>query len=145
MLDVATCKPIARAAVDIWHCDAGGAYSGTDAGDALEDRFLRGIQRTSSRGVATFRTVYPGWYPGRTVHIHARVYIGGNTVHTGQFFFPEAVTNAVYRRAPYNRRSRRDMTNTMDSIFRNGGSRSMLKLARNGKGYVARITVGVQR
>jgi hypothetical protein len=77
------------------------------------------------------------------VHIHLKVYIGGNTVHTGQLFFPDALTDAVYRRAPYNRRPGRDTRNASDSIYRNGGSRSLLRIARSGKGYVGRITMGV--
>ena len=63
--------------------------------------FLRGIQKTDASGLALFKTIYPGWYPGRAVHIHVRVYLGGNVVHTGQLFFPEKVTDAVHRRAPY--------------------------------------------
>ena len=106
---------------------------------------MRGIQRTDRNGLATFKTVYPGWYSGRTVHIHVRVSMGGNVVHTGQLFFPESLTDAVYRRAPYNRRPSRDTRNATDSIYRNGGSRSMLKLAKSGTGYVGRITMGVSR
>ena len=145
VLDVSTCKPVRGAAVDIWHCDAGGLYSGAAANNTVGETFLRGIQRTNVRGIASFRTLYPGWYPGRTVHIHVSVYIGGNTVHTGQFFFPEQVTDAVYRTTPYNRRGARDMLNATDPIFRNGGSRSMLRLAKSGSGYTGTITMGVQR
>ena len=83
---------------------------------------MRGIQRTDRNGLATFTTVYPGWYSGRTVHIHVQVSLGGNVLHTGQLFFPESLTDAVYRRAPYNRRPSRDTRNATDSIFRNGGS-----------------------
>ena len=145
VVDVSTCKPIKGAAVDIWHCDAGGTYSGF-AQEGTEGRtFLRGIQRTDRNGLATFKTVYPGWYSGRTVHVHVRVYIGGSVVHTGQLFFPESLTDAVYRRAPYNRRPSRDTRNATDSIYRNGGSRSMLRLTKSGSGYVARITMGVSR
>jgi protocatechuate 3,4-dioxygenase beta subunit len=145
VLDVSTCKPIKGAAVDIWHCDAAGTYSGFAQEETEGETFLRGVQRTNARGVASFRTVYPGWYPGRTVHIHVSVYLGGNTVHTGQLFFPDALTDIVYRRPPYNRRPGRDPRNTGDSIFRNGGSRSMLKLARKGAGYTATIAMGIQR
>ena len=66
-------------------------------------------------------TIYPGWYSGRTVHIHVQVSLGGNVVHTGQLFFPEALTDAVYKRAPYSRRPGRDTRNATDSIYRNGG------------------------
>lgn len=144
VVDVSTCKPIRGAAVDIWHCDAGGTYSGF-AQEGTEGRtFLRGIQRTNRAGLAIFDTIYPGWYDGRTVHIHVRVYLGGDVVHTGQLYFPDGFTDAVYRRAPYNRRPNRTVRNASDAIFRNGGSRSLLKVARSGSGYLARITMGVQ-
>ena len=71
--------------------------------------------------------------------------IGGSVVHTGQLFFPDALTEAAYRRAPYNPRQDRTTRNASDAIFRNGGSRSMLRVARSGSGYVARITMGVSR
>jgi hypothetical protein len=80
------------------------------------------------------------------VHIHVRVYVGGNIVHTGQLFFPEAVTDAVYRSSPYRRRPGRDTRNAADSIFRNGGSRSTLKLTKTTTGgYAARISMGIHR
>jgi protocatechuate 3,4-dioxygenase beta subunit len=145
VLDVSSCKPISRAAVDIWHADAGGLYSEEALLGTEGQTFLRGIQRTDANGVATFRTVYPGWYMGRTVHIHVKVYLGGRTVHTGQLFFPDSLTDAVYKRSPYNRRLSRDTRNTTDSIFRNGGKRSMLALRKSGGGYVGRITMGVSR
>jgi protocatechuate 3,4-dioxygenase beta subunit len=145
VVNVSSCKPIKGAAVDIWHCDAGGVYSGTSVQDTEEDRFLRGIQRTNAKGLALFRTIYPGWYTGRAVHIHVLVHIGGNVVHTGQLYFPDALTDAVYRRSPYSRRPNRNTRNAADSIYRNGGKRSTLKLTRSGTGYVGAITMGVQR
>ena len=145
VVDVSTCKPINGALVDIWHCDAGGAYSGFAQEGTDGKTFMRGIQRTNKSGVATFVTVYPGWYSGRTVHIHVQVSLGGNVLHTGQLFFPEALTDAVYKRAPYRSRPGRDTRNATDSIFRNGGSKSVLKIAKNGSGYVARMTMGVSR
>jgi protocatechuate 3,4-dioxygenase beta subunit len=145
VVDVSTCKPIKGAAVDIWHCDAGGVYSGTSLQGTEDERFLRGIQRTDAKGLALFRTVYPGWYSGRTVHIHALVHIGGNVVHTGQLYFPDTLTDAVYKRSPYRRRPNRTTRNVADSIYRNGGRRSTLKLRRSATGYVGAITMGVQR
>ena len=145
VVDVSTCKPINGALVDIWHCDAGGTYSGFAQEGTDGKTFMRGIQRTTKSGLATFVTVYPGWYSGRTVHIHVQVSLGGNVLHTGQLFFPEALTDAVYKRAPYRSRPGRDTRNATDSIFRNGGSKSVLKIAKNGSGYVARMTMGVSR
>jgi protocatechuate 3,4-dioxygenase beta subunit len=105
VLNASTCKPIPNAAVDIWHCDAVGVYSGAIARNPGTN-FLRGIQRTDAGGVATFETVYPGWYQGRAVHNHVKVHIGGRVVHTGQLFFPAEVTNAVYQKTPYSTQAR---------------------------------------
>jgi protocatechuate 3,4-dioxygenase beta subunit len=140
VLDVSSCKPIKGAAVDIWHCDALGTYAA-----ATNRTFLRGIQKTDAAGVATFKTVYPGWYQGRTVHIHVKVSLGGNIVHTGQLYFPDGVTDKVYTRAPYRSRPGRTTRNPDDSIYRNGGSRSTLKLKKVGSAYTGSITMGVQR
>jgi protocatechuate 3,4-dioxygenase beta subunit len=142
VVDASTCKPINGAAVDIWHADAGGVYSGFGAGSG-NHTFMRGIQRTDAAGVATFRTVYPGWYMGRTVHIHVKVHVAGNVVHTGQLFFPDSLTDAVYGRPPYSRRPNRTTRNAADSIFVNGGQKSMLRLRRQASGYLGTIAMGV--
>src|SRR5947207_13582729 len=145
VVDASTCRPIKGAAVDIWHADAAGVYSGFGQG-AANRTFMRGIQRTDAKGIATFRTVYPGWYQGRTVHVHVKVHVAGNVVHTGQLYFPDTLTDAVYRRAPYSSRPNRDTRNANDGIFRNGGSRSLLSVKKNSAGlYVATITMGVRR
>jgi len=145
VVDASTCRPIRNAAVDIWHADAGGVYSGF--GDGASSRtFMRGIQRTNAKGLALFRTVYPGWYQGRTVHIHVKVHVGGNVLHTGQLYFPDSVTDVAYRRAPYSSRPARNVRNSTDSIYRSGGSKSLLRVKKTSAGvYVATITMGVQR
>jgi protocatechuate 3,4-dioxygenase beta subunit len=142
VVNVANCKPIKGAAVEIWHCDAGGTYSGVQGDTGM---FLRGVQRTDARGLALFRTIYPGWYQGRTVHVHTMVHLGGNVVHTGQLYFPDALTDAVYRRSPYSQRPNRSTRNAADSIYRNGGKRSTLKVVGSGAAYTGSITMGVQR
>src|ERR1700704_1961707 len=144
VVDASTCKPIKSAVVDIWHTDALGVYSGTVANNPGTN-FMRGVQKTDSTGLARFSSVYPGWYQGRAVHIHVKVYLGGSVVHTGQFFFNDATTDAVYKRSPYNTRGSRDTRNAADSIYRNGGSRSMLKVTKIASGYRAGITMGVHR
>ena len=144
VVDARTCKPITGAAVDIWHCDASGAYSGFGAGRASRT-FMRGIQRTNANGVAIFKTVYPGWYPGRTVHIHVKVHVRGNVVHTGQLYFPDSTTDKVFRRKPYSRRPKRTTRNANDFVFAQGGKRSMLRVRKSGSAYVAAITMGVHR
>jgi protocatechuate 3,4-dioxygenase beta subunit len=145
VVDATTCRPIRNAAVDVWHADAAGVYSGFGSG-ASNRTFMRGIQRTDARGLAEFRTVYPGWYQGRTVHIHVKVHVGGNVVHTGQLYFSDALTDKVYRRSPYLSRPNRTTRNAEDVIFRSGGARSLLRVRRSAAGvYVASITMGVRR
>jgi protocatechuate 3,4-dioxygenase beta subunit len=144
VVDVSTCKLIRGAVVDVWHCDGVGVYSAFDQGSGKH--FLRGVQRTNAKGVATFTTIYPGWYPGRTVHVHVKVHVGGDVVHTGQLYFPDKVTDAVHRRTPYNRRPKRDTRNADDRVFFQGGRQSLLKITRTKQGrYFAAITMGVQR
>ncbi len=145
VVDASTCKPIKGAAVDIWHCDAGGVYSGFGQG-ASSQTFLRGMQRTNLNGLAILKTIYPGWYQGRTVHIHVKVHVGGNVVHTGQLYFPDTLTDKVYRKAPYRSRPGRTTRNANDFVFANGGKNSMVSVRSDGSGgYVAAITMGVVR
>jgi protocatechuate 3,4-dioxygenase beta subunit len=144
VVDASTCKPIKGAAVDIWHASAGGKYSGEQANGTVGQTFLRGIQRTDANGLARFTTVYPGWYQGRTVHIHVKVHVGGSIVHTGQLFFHDSLTDAVYRKAPYSGRSARSVRNANDSIYLAGGSRSLLGVRAAGRGYIGSISMGVR-
>ena len=145
VVDASTCRPLSGAAVDVWQCDASGTYSGVEQQNTVGKTFMRGIQRTNARGMATFHTVYPGWYRGSTVHVHVKVHADGTVVHTGQLYFPDRITDAVYRRSPYRRRPDRDTRNAGDSVYRNGGKRSLMALRKNGAGYVAALTMGVTR
>jgi protocatechuate 3,4-dioxygenase beta subunit len=144
VLNASTCKPIKGAAVDIWHADAAGNYSGFGA-DTSSRTFLRGIQKTDRNGLATFTTIYPGWYPGRAVHIHVKVHAGGRVVHTGQLFFPDALTREVYKAAPYAARGNPSTGDAQDSIFVNGGHRGLLALRKSGPGYIGAIAMGVHQ
>jgi protocatechuate 3,4-dioxygenase beta subunit len=144
VVNASTCRAVERALVEVWHADAGGVYSGFGSG-AASRTFMRGGQRTGRNGLAVFRTVYPGWYQGRTVHVHVKVHLGGSVVHTGQLYFPDAVTDGVYRAAPYLSRPGRDVRNSADAIFRNGGSKSLLAVHKTTSGYVGAITMGVVR
>jgi protocatechuate 3,4-dioxygenase beta subunit len=144
VLNASTCKPIKGAAIDIWHADAAGNYSGFGS-DTSSRTFLRGIQKTDKNGLALFTTIYPGWYQGRAVHIHVKVHVGGSVVHTGQLFFPDALTREVYKAAPYAARGNPSTTNAQDSIYVNGGRRGLLALAKNGPGYIGTIAMGVHK
>jgi protocatechuate 3,4-dioxygenase beta subunit len=156
VVDATGCTPIKDAAVDVWHCDAGGDYSGfSQAGgggpggaqSATDDQtFLRGTQVTDANGLGQFRTIYPGWYRGRAVHIHMKVHVGGSVVHTGQLFFDDGLTDQVYGSAPYSSRGTPDVRNSADDIYRDAGAASaVLAMTPSGNGYVGDITVGVRR
>jgi protocatechuate 3,4-dioxygenase beta subunit len=141
VVDASSCDPIANAAVDVWHCDAAGEYSGTNGND---ETFMRGIQVTGADGVATFRTVFPGWYRGRAVHIHLKVHQGDQT-WTGQLFFDEATIDAVYATAPYSSRGPAETSNSADSIFdeTDGSTVVAAELAADRAG--GSVTVGIAR
>ena len=141
VMNATSCKPIPEAAVDIWHTDAAGSYSGVQGVSGI---FMRGTQRSDANGLVEFKTVYPGWYNGRTVHIHVMVHVGGNAVHTGQLFFDDAITDEAYKAAPYNKRGARDQRNATDGIYRGGGQASTLKPTKSGSGYTATLVMGVQ-
>jgi protocatechuate 3,4-dioxygenase beta subunit len=135
-VDGTTCSPLKNAYVDIWHCDAAGLYSDEQANNTVGQKFLRGYQVTDENGVVKFTTVYPGWYRGRTVHIHMKVRTFDGSVtpgaatpeplqdagtktyeFTSQLFFDDSLSDEVYKLAPYNQRGQRDTTNATDNIF----------------------------
>lgn len=138
------CKPLPSAVVDIWHCDAVGAYSGFEsaAGRSDEKTYLRGAQVTNADGIVEFKTIYPGWYPGRTAHLHAKVHLDKQTMLTTQLYFDDVVTTAVYRRQPYASRGGRDTFNDSDGIF---DRRLLLDLSRNDDGYLGLISFDLER
>jgi protocatechuate 3,4-dioxygenase beta subunit len=134
-------RPAVDATVEIWQCDALGRYSGfpppAPQTDYVADRmFLRGMQPADERGAVEFHTVHPGWYPGRTVHIHLRAYVGERTF-TSQLYFPEDVNEDVLARPPYATRQGRDTTNDQDSIAATGGGPALLDVARLPDGHLA--------
>jgi protocatechuate 3,4-dioxygenase beta subunit len=131
------CRPIQDAVVDIWHCDAVGTYSGVQ-GDS--GRFLRGTQPTNAEGIAEFTTVYPGWYQGRTVHIHAKVHLDNQTVLTTQLFFDDEVSTKVYERQPYASHGARDQFNDSDGIF---DPSLVMTVREDGDGYRGLMTFDV--
>jgi len=152
VVDANSCQPIPGAVVDIWHANALGVYSGVvpagpnSTAPSTSGTFLRGVQNTDSNGIATFLTIYPGWYMGRAVHIHVKVHLDDQTVHTGQLFFQDSLTSSVYRSAsPYKTRGQPDVTDAADGIYRQAGSsQAILAMKRQGSGYLGTITMGVK-
>jgi protocatechuate 3,4-dioxygenase beta subunit len=142
VVDADTCAPIKDAAVDVWHCDALGEYSGVE-GDS--GTFLRGVQMTDAGGAAQFRTVFPGWYRGRAVHIHLKVLLGGSETLTGQLFFDDATLDAVYGREPYVARGESDTPNEADGIFAQSEGATIVAVDVGESSCSGSVTLGVRR
>lgn len=167
------CTPVSGAAVEIWHCDAWGYYSGyttanpggsapaesEDGSTADDDTYLRGYQIANANGVVKFETIFPGWYTPRTCHIHLKVhtggqkedgtYEGGKVNYTGQLFFPDATAEEIFTLEPYSQHSGSYTTLDNDMVYDGGGTSSgLLTLkavhkADPSKGYKGSITLGV--
>ncbi|GAA2982012.1 hypothetical protein GCM10020227_58360 [Streptomyces flavovirens] len=182
-VDATTCQPIRNSAVEIWHCDASGVYSGyTDTGNGggglppgtpptdaptgpppgggggghatpTDDlTWLRGIQMTDRQGFVAFRTVFPGWYTGRAVHVHTKVhtggtrtsagYTGGRTCHTGQFYFAENAVVATADIAPYSANGVERVTLDEDMIYPGTGTQGGLLRLTYDRRHIERGVVG---
>lgn len=139
----AECRLVPGARVDIWHCDADGTYSGVN-GDA--GTFLRGTQMAGSDGVAEFRTIFPGWYPGRVTHIHYKVFLEGGQSLTSQVFFQDALAEAVHSEHPaYEGRGAQDTGLRQDRIAGHAGDGAIATVvldAPDGEA-VAALVVGI--
>lgn len=114
-----SCTPLEGATVEVWHCDADGVYSGvSDPGfNTSGQTWLRGGQVTDVNGVATFTTIYPGWYSSRAVHIHFKIHPTEDLVFTSQLFFSDAFTEGVFAQEPYVSKGLPDTTNATDNIY----------------------------
>ncbi|AQA22060.1 dioxygenase family protein [Rhodococcus sp. MTM3W5.2] len=121
-----------------------GSYSKGDSEAATTDdgTYLRGAQTTAADGIARFTTIFPGWYQGRTTHIHLKVHVDKATVLTSQLYFEEALIDEVYASAPYNEHTGREnnVDNAGDGIFDESG---MVTTVRDGDGYLGAINIGV--
>lgn len=150
-VDGKTCRPWNGAVVDVWQCDAAGVYSGVrDFGGRFDTRgqsFLRGYQLTDANGVAQFMTIYPGWYPGRAVHIHFKIRApaarGNAYEFTSQLYFDDAMTDRIHARSPYVSHGMRRTRNPEDGLFRRGGERLMLRVDPDVQGFEAAFDIGL--
>ena len=145
------CTPLRGAQVDVWHCDALGAYSGVSGWGASTagEKFLRGYQMTDDAGVARFTTIYPGGYSGRAVHIHFKIRTepGAAQRHefTSQLYFDDALTDRVHAGPPYASRGQRRVRNESDGPFRRGGRELLLALAERGQGFAGTFDIALER
>jgi protocatechuate 3,4-dioxygenase beta subunit len=148
----ATCSPLVGATLDVWQCDALGVYSGvTDAVIGFHTvglKFLRGYQVTDSSGVARFVTIVPGWYQGRTVHIHFKIRTaaptGGTYEFTSQLFLDDMLIDQILAQPPYSAKgAQRDTTNANDMHFASGGDQLLLAPSEAAQGLAATFAIGL--
>ncbi|WP_405734672.1 intradiol ring-cleavage dioxygenase [Streptomyces sp. NBC_00028] len=167
------CTPVPGAAVEIWHCDAWGYYSGyttanpggsapaesEDGSTANDATYLRGYQIANGNGVVKFETIFPGWYTPRTCHIHVKVhtggekedgtYEGGKVNYTGQFFFDDDIAQEIFTLEPYAKHSGSYTTLDNDMVYDGGGASSGLLTLKAvhkkdpSKGYKGFLTLGI--
>ncbi|MFJ5103750.1 intradiol ring-cleavage dioxygenase [Streptomyces sp. NPDC088554] len=168
-----SCAPVAGAAVEIWHCDAWGYYSGyttanpggsapaeSEDGSTANDRtYLRGYQIANANGVVEFKTIFPGWYTPRTCHIHVKVhtggqkedgtYEGGKANFTGQLFFDDDAAAEIFTLEPYSQHSGSYTKLADDMVYEdNGAAGGLLALTPvhkkdPSKGYKGTIVLGI--
>jgi protocatechuate 3,4-dioxygenase beta subunit len=149
-----SCQPLAGLEVEVWHCDVEGLYSGnttgsSDAGrfagsfctgndsDAVKARWFRGIAVTDSNGRVNFKSCFPGWYAGRTIHIHFRVRNNNNDQVVSQCCFPDSLTEEICTTHPnYQSRGKQDTTlgTGRDNVFGSNYSDYLFNTARNSDG-----------
>lgn len=138
-LEAAGCSPLAGAVVDVWNAGMDGQYAETA---------LRGYQVTDESGAARFRTVFPGWYSGRAVHVHFKIRTQPDAAagheFTSQVYFDEALLDEVHAKPPYDSRGRRAMRNAADGLFRRGGAQLILPVARGGDGYRGTFDIALE-
>ena len=145
------CAPYVGAQIDIWHCNASGVYSDIAAETTTGEQWLRGYQLTDANGQVTFKTIIPGWYSGRTTHIHLRVRSTYSTAssttdgtNTTQCFFDQSFTDALYTTvAPYSKQGKDTTTNAGDRVYEEeeDGANLLTLTGNNTSGYTAAVTI----
>ena len=123
-----SCKPMAGAAMYLWHCDQAGRYSMYSQG-VTNENYLRGVQVADANGVVTFKSIFPAAYSGRWPHIHFEVYpsadkatASSNKIATGQLALPEAACNLVFATKGYEAsiNNMKQTTLKNDNVFSDG-------------------------
>ena len=154
-VDNGQCVPLSGAKVDIWHTDSQGIYSAVNDMGTSGKNFLRGYQVTSSNGTVEFSTIYPGWYEGRTIHIHdkVRMFNGSKTIleWTSQLYFNNSMNQLIHKQSPYSNHGPPQTANEQDILYNSGsvdglvdrtsGEHLIVNLTKDGSGYVGETNI----
>ncbi len=145
-VDGNACIPLEGVLVDVWHCDGLGNYS--DVGSEQGHDYLRGYQHTDASGKASITTIYPGWYPGRAVHVHFKIRTdpaaASGFEFTSQLFFDDAFSDQVYASGVYAAKGKHDVQNAQDGIYQQSQGMTLLDVTKDGDGYKATFEVAIQ-
>lgn len=118
IIDGNTCNPLAGATADLWQDSPLGKYSGFASQGTAGLTWLRGVQVANANGIVRFDSVFPGWYPGRTPHLHLKINPNAASELTTQLFFADNVHAQVYQNVvPYTTRGQSPTNNTNDNFF----------------------------
>lgn len=144
-----SCAAMENVQVDIWHCNASGIYSAESSESTLDESWLRGYQLTDSNGKVQFTTIIPGWYSGRTTHIHLRLrstYDSSDTggTNTMQLFFDQTLIDTLDTTvSPYSSEGQNPTTNASDRVYseQEDGTTLMTVTGSISAGYAATASV----
>jgi protocatechuate 3,4-dioxygenase beta subunit len=94
----------------------------------------------------SFVSIYPGWYAGRTIHIHCKLFLKEQLAVTTQLYLPQPINNEVHAdNVPYQKRFPIPMSNDDDMIFRDGGHSTTLKARKTESKVMAELTMGIKQ
>jgi len=146
VVDSKNCSPIKDAVVDIWHADASGIYSGykNQGVDTTGQSYLRGIQISDAQGIAQFKTIYPGIYPGRVPHIHFKVILDNKTYVTSQLYFPQEISKQVYKNNPsYSKKGSINESSDLVVRWYGGVDDLRMNVEKENNSYFATHVIGI--
>ena len=142
-IDNGSCVPIKGAKVDVWHANSTGVYSAVGDMGTPGSNFLRGNQITDDNGTVKFSTIYPGWYPGRAIHIHDKVRMVNESQDklqwTSQIYFNDSLNEEIHKKTPYSNHGNPQTPNERDMIFTGPSTDGLIK-SNSGKLLLMNIT-----
>lgn len=144
-----SCAAMENVQVDIWHCNAEGVYSAESSEDTVGQSWLRGYQLTDVSGKVGFTTIMPGWYEGRTTHVHLRLRstydsTDDSGTNTMQLFFDQSTVDTIDTTlSPYSTEGKNSTTNATDRVYseQEDGTTLMTLTGDSTNGYAATLNI----